>query len=183
MKDEIAQAYSNHRDLVTELSEACDGCPGRCCTGRFWSSAELSEHEQTIPLFADVMVKDDAGKHVIPFVEDRCTFLSKLGKCSIYEDRPVACRSYVCHTGGKRSIDIIYDYQAHRKHLSKKGLMPTRAGYTKAFFYIEGDYDSATPHLRDLKGNAGAAVGRYFPHTETYKTVGAFDTDGNFRRA
>lgn len=182
MENETVRQYATYLDAVTELTDACDGCPGRCCTGRFWTSIEITEHEQSIPLFADVMVKDVDDKHVIPFVEGRCVFLSKVGKCTIYEDRPSSCRSYVCHTGGKRSIDIIYDYQAHRKHLSKKGLMPARTDYMKAFFYIDGDYESSTPHLRDLKVSKNVEVGRYFPTEESYRTVGRFDDDGKFKR-
>ena len=174
--------YQAYLQSVTHLTDACDGCPGRCCTSRFWEAVELTEREQSIPLFADVMIEAEDGRKLLPFVEDRCVFLSAAGKCNIYENRPAACRSYVCHWGDRRSVDIILNYQAHRKHLSKKGLMPRSWDYAKAFFYVVGDLESSVYHLRELRGRQDVEIGRYYPSTDTCKVVGKFDAKGRFTK-
>lgn len=163
---------------LTKLTDACEGCPGRCCTRRFWTAVHLTTTEARNPLFKGKVGHTISGDPVIRFGSRACPFLNQnTGRCKIYEDRPMACRSYVCHTAGGHSTKVIREFPALRRHLKRKGLEPA-AG---SFFYLEGAAESVW-HLRLLRGAKSKTVWRYNATTGRCETVGRFDRRGKFTR-
>jgi len=68
--------------------------------------ARLSKHLRIRPaeVVERYMVMDDEGEYV--FKSAPCPFLGKDNRCSVYEDRPNACRDYP-HTNRKRFHQIL----------------------------------------------------------------------------
>jgi Fe-S-cluster containining protein len=163
---------------LTNLTDACDGCPGRCCTRRFWTSVHLTKNESRNPVFKGKVGFNVSGEPVIWFNNRACPFLNQnTGKCKIYDDRPMACRGYVCHTAGGHSTKVIYRFPALMKHLKRKGLLPP----DKSFFYLEGEKESVW-HLRELRGAKNKDVGRFNFTTGRYEIIGRFGRNGKFKR-
>ena len=74
----------------------CITCGGKCCNGSMFTKVSLTDTEAPV-------IKGLGGKveRNIPFSEQvldvrgGCQFL-KTGRCSIYSQRPKACREWVC---------------------------------------------------------------------------------------
>jgi Fe-S-cluster containining protein len=52
------------------------------------------------PFAVDVPMREASGRvvfeRVLPYVEGRCQFLGEDDRCTIYDDRPGACRAFQC---------------------------------------------------------------------------------------
>ncbi|MGF1633601.1 MAG: YkgJ family cysteine cluster protein [Phycisphaerae bacterium] len=83
----------------------CTGCTAACCRRTVSDFAVLlqTEHERRRfgPWSVTLPVADEAGvlrhERVITYRDDgRCPFLGDDDRCTIYEDRPEACRAFEC---------------------------------------------------------------------------------------
>ncbi len=85
-------------------SPPCDQCTGLCCTAQAsWTGVHLTKEEVEREPFKSIAVpsKDDARQMVFDFdLEDGCCrFLDRATRrCTIYHDRPEACRRFDCRT-------------------------------------------------------------------------------------
>ncbi len=71
----------------------CKGCPGLCCT-RASKHVSLSPDEAT-----HLGIKGTPDDHGQVALSLPCKFLKK-GQCSVYSERPVACKFYPVQFGG-----------------------------------------------------------------------------------
>lgn len=166
---------------LTNLTDACKGCPGRCCTRRFWDTVHLTRNESRDPRFKGMLGINAEGDPVLVMGKTACHFLDrKTGRCLIYKSRPMACRGYVCHTAGGRSTEVIHEFPALRRHLYRQGLVPAPLR-PQAFFYLDGAPTSVR-HLRELRGSKSADVARYNGSRDRHEIVGRFDPKGKFHR-
>lgn len=82
----------------------CDRCTAECCRQNASEYAVLLADDAERSRFAAfsswLRVKDDAGgerfERVILYREGVCPFLGTDNRCTIYEDRPRACRRFEC---------------------------------------------------------------------------------------
>lgn len=109
--------------MKANLTDACEGCPGRCCTRRFWGYIHLTTTESRSPVFRGKLGITTEGDTVLTMGVRTCHFLGKDGRCSIYEQRPIACRGYVCHDGDEHSKNVIEGFPALKRHLKRKSLI------------------------------------------------------------
>lgn len=83
------------------VTSACDTCPGRCCSRAFgFESIKLTSAEALMPVFRPYAELWLNGSYYLPMgtgVRGKCRFLNNANRCSIYEQRPEACRGFVCH--------------------------------------------------------------------------------------
>ena len=86
-------------------SSPCDCCTAQCCRQTVSEYAVLLQGDEARRLAAWSVwldVADDAGvvrsERVIPYRDGRCPFLGDDDRCTIYEDRPAACRAFECVT-------------------------------------------------------------------------------------
>ena len=177
---------------MTNLTDACTGCPGRCCTRRFWGAVHLTKEEGRDPRFKGMIGVNSDGDPTLVMGKTACHFLDrKTGHCKIYETRPMACRGYVCHAGGAADDEdwsvygvhsdyVIHQFPALRRHLKRLGLLPDKPN-DDTYFYVRGT-DSAEWHLRDLRGHKDAKVVRYSARKHLHRVVGEFDEEGKFHR-
>ena len=108
--DELAQLYREVDALYAAWS-----CPGttECCrfgvTGRqpYVTSIELAAIRRAIARRGAPLA---ASKRALPITEDAereriCPMLDRTGRCSIYADRPLGCRTFYCDraTAGPRA--------------------------------------------------------------------------------
>ena len=84
----------------------CDLCTAACCkqNGHAYA-ARLQDDEirKFAPFAIDVPIARDDGdvnrltyERVLPYIEGRCQFLGDDDRCTIYDDRPRACRQFQC---------------------------------------------------------------------------------------
>lgn len=95
-----------------ELGELCSKCGGKCC--RCHTQILLSDMD-------DIDKLDELGANI---EDDRtfgltilcpsgiCGFLKK-GKCSIYKDRPMACREFDCRDPRRQDSVVFEDFPEH----------------------------------------------------------------------
>ncbi len=163
------------------LTDACEGCPGRCCTRRFWSAVRLTKTEARDPMFKGKLTVTEDGELALSMGKQACFFLEK-GRCSIYENRPMACRGYVCHTAGGYSSQVIEEFPALKAHLKRKKIKWAPEHMTH---YQVDSVEGFHRRLRDitlLPGHRGKRVFRYNAKTRAYTFAGRFDRKGNFIR-
>lgn len=80
----------------------CGECTAACCkqNGHEFAAILRGDERRRFAAFAtDVPIH--AGDHIIvesvlPYVAGRCQFLGSGDRCSIYDDRPQACRAFQC---------------------------------------------------------------------------------------
>ncbi len=168
---------------MTNLTDACLGCPGRCCTRRFWGRVCLTDSEARDPLFKPHLTMGGAG-FALAMGKHTCPFL-KRGRCSIYKDRPVACRGYVCHTAGGYSTATIHRFPALKRHLARHKLLP-EALPPKSYFWQENeghfDPDERYWHLKDIPAIPLGDVWRWEAQRYQSRRVGWFDKELKFHR-
>ena len=116
--------------VETNTTPVCSECPGRCCTRRRWvfSYAALTMREAGLPLFAPhVQWRQNADDHKrqLPWLplDPKCPFLQKDNRCGIYDDRPDACRGYVCYASPDTE-EHIKQYPTHRRLLNRWKVLP-----------------------------------------------------------
>ena len=80
----------------------CHNCHAACCRQNGHDYAAILRGEE-IRRFAPFAVKVPirrAGRivveHALPYIKGRCQFLGADNRCTIYEDRPRACRDFQC---------------------------------------------------------------------------------------
>lgn len=167
---------------MTNLTDACLGCPGRCCTRRFWNLVHLTKEESRNPIFKGKLTLSADGGIALSLGRTACHFLDrKTGHCRIYEDRPMACRGYVCHQGDDHSTAVIHRFPALKRHLKRQGLLPELKP-EDSFFYVEKAGAASAWHLRGLRGHKNVKVGYYSYRRGTYEIIGRFDRSGKFHR-
>jgi hypothetical protein len=82
----------------------CDQCFAACCKQNGHEFAAVLQGEGERRRFAafaqDVtFVRPDGTigvERVLPYVNGRCQFLGEDDRCTIYDDRPLACRQFEC---------------------------------------------------------------------------------------
>ena len=90
------------------FSFACQAC-GRCCHHQriALSPYEIVRLARGLAMTTGQLIEQytDEGGTILRFVEGQCVFLDPAGKCSVYRDRPLACRLYplarYCHSTGE----------------------------------------------------------------------------------
>lgn len=113
------------RTFPVRSSKSCVTCPSHCCSNKFgYQSIRLNREEREHPLFKDHLVDGEVlrleGRH--------CRFLDPAAnRCTIYADRPEACRGFVCHdveNQGAGTLAMIYRHRKLRAHLEAEGQLP-----------------------------------------------------------
>ncbi len=66
----------------------CNKCDGRCCSYRD-IILEKVEKDKYISIITD------EGYFALPMIDGKCPYL-KDNRCSIYETRPIGCRTFEC---------------------------------------------------------------------------------------
>jgi hypothetical protein len=81
----------------------CDLCSAACCkqNGHAYAALLQDDEIRKFAAFAvDVPIRsvDDrlTFERVLPYVDGRCQFLGSDDRCTIYDDRPRACRAFQC---------------------------------------------------------------------------------------
>ena len=84
----------------------CGACYAACCKQNGHEFAALLQGEDELRRFrpfAQSVVMASGGAHpvverVLPYRDGRCVFLGSDDRCTVYEDRPQACRAFQCVT-------------------------------------------------------------------------------------
>ena len=83
----------------------CGLCTAACCKQNGHEFAALLQGDEVrklAPFAVDVPLATGDGRlayeRVLPYVAGRCQFLGDDDRCTIYEDRPLACRRFQCVT-------------------------------------------------------------------------------------
>jgi Fe-S-cluster containining protein len=92
----------------------CEKCGGACCKYFCFEIDEPEDYEEFedirwYVLHDGVSVHIDDGDWYIA-IENRCNALDPYGRCSIYEDRPLICRSYSPEDGCDYTGGGDYEY-------------------------------------------------------------------------
>ena len=81
----------------------CDLCSAACCKQNGHAYAVLlrdDEIRKFAPFAIDVPISDADNRpsyeRVLPYINGRCQFLGDNDRCTIYDDRPRACRAFQC---------------------------------------------------------------------------------------
>jgi Fe-S-cluster containining protein len=80
----------------------CHLCTAACCrqNGREYAAIVRGDEVRKFAAYSvDVPFRSECGvviERVLPYVGGRCQFLDEEDRCSIYEDRPAACRGFEC---------------------------------------------------------------------------------------
>lgn len=84
-------------------SSPCHRCTAQCCRQTAAEFAVLLQGEREQRRFhawsISLALKDEHGtrcERVIPYREGMCPFLGSDDRCTIYDDRPQACRDFEC---------------------------------------------------------------------------------------
>jgi Fe-S-cluster containining protein len=97
---------SGSRVRIAVVGESpCELCTAACCKQNGHEFAALLRDEEVrrfAPFAVDVALTGADGslryERVLPYVAGRCQFLGGDDRCTIYEDRPRACRAFQCVT-------------------------------------------------------------------------------------
>jgi Fe-S-cluster containining protein len=80
----------------------CSTCSANCCKQNGHDFAVLLQDDEPRKFAAfsvDVAIQQNGRiitERVFPYVNGRCQFLDAEDRCTIYEDRPRACRQFEC---------------------------------------------------------------------------------------
>ncbi len=97
-------AASRRVRIAVAGASPCGQCSAVCCRQNVSEYAVLLEGEAERRRFAawsvSLPLSDGVGavrhERVIAYREGRCPFLGENDRCTIYEDRPAACRRFEC---------------------------------------------------------------------------------------
>lgn len=97
-----------------DMDPTCNKCGGKCCNYFCFEIDEPEDYEEFedirwYVLHDGVSVHIDDGDWYIA-IENRCQALDPYGQCSIYEDRPLICRSYSTDDGCDYTGSGDYEY-------------------------------------------------------------------------
>jgi uncharacterized protein len=102
------QFEQNHKDVFSKID--CLDC-GNCCktTSPIFLNADIDRLAKSFRMksgefIAQYLHRDEEGDYVLN--SSPCAFLEADNKCSVYEDRPKACREYP-HTNRKNMHGIL----------------------------------------------------------------------------
>lgn len=92
------------KHIRSEPKLDCLRCPGLCCEVAGYvavGQAEIARLAQALNLNPTEFVRkhtwqNNRGERLIKAVADRCQFLGKDRRCTVYEARPNQCRAYFC---------------------------------------------------------------------------------------
>jgi hypothetical protein len=93
------------RIRIAILGESpCDLCTAACCkqNGHAYAARLQDDEVRKFAAFAiDVPIRRDDDnrltyERVLPYINGRCQFLGDDDRCTIYDDRPRACRQFQC---------------------------------------------------------------------------------------
>ena len=95
---------SGRRIRIAIVGESpCDLCTAACCKQNGHAYAAIlrdDEIRKFAPFAIDVpIIRADivlTFERVLPYIEGRCQFLGDDDRCTIYDDRPGACRQFQC---------------------------------------------------------------------------------------
>lgn len=120
-------------DIPTTVSDVCSECPGRCCTNRRWQfyKVELTMREAEHPALKEHVAwhqNPDDPKRKKPWIvmDPKCPLLGRDNRCTVYEDRPAACRSYMCFYEPD-IMKTLEKYPTHLRLLNKWKVLPGQA--------------------------------------------------------
>lgn len=88
--------------LETPTISPCHKCFAACCkqNGHEFAALLQGDEVRRFAAFAQrVTIRQDdllRVEHVLPYVSGKCQFLGDDDLCTIYEDRPAACRAFEC---------------------------------------------------------------------------------------
>lgn len=106
-------------------SKVCDSCPARCCSRVFnYPLVGLTAAEADSPVFRKHRARHPGTtRWFIPFGRRGCPYL-KLGRCSIYGNRPEECRMYLCFDNPDAAVWLSYQAcgEEHKRFLESHGL-------------------------------------------------------------
>ncbi len=81
----------------------CDLCTAACCKQKGHAYAALLQDDEIRKFAAfaiDAPIRTSDGRltyeRVLPYIAGRCQFLGDDDRCTIYDDRPRACRQFQC---------------------------------------------------------------------------------------
>jgi Fe-S-cluster containining protein len=80
----------------------CDLCDAACCkqNGHEFAARLQDDEVRKFAAFAIDVPIESRGRltyeRVLPYVDGRCQFLGDDARCTIYDDRPLACRQFQC---------------------------------------------------------------------------------------
>ncbi len=124
-------------------SRVCDTCAAHCCSQKFgYQAINLTCEERENPLFKPHLTDFGCLK-----LEGRyCRFLDASSfRCTIYDQRPQACRRFVCFdTEGQDPtiLAMVYRSRGLRAHLESHGALPP---LTEDLFWSENERRVPTP--------------------------------------
>lgn len=150
---ELACSSPNHNSTVADLIDAvigfcrqhidCSACHNTCCAGlsvyadniflkNLTSTAlRTMDERESIDLVLRVLKLDHTMKWtLLKNADSKCTFLSRKGKCLIYEARPLVCRLHTCincePSFQEMKNTLYYAYQEALK-VEMQDLLPSKA--------------------------------------------------------
>lgn len=92
------------KHILSEHKLDCLRCPGICCEMAGYvavGQAEIARLAAALNLPLNEFMRkhtwqNNRGERLIKSASDRCQFLGKDRRCTIYEARPNQCRAYFC---------------------------------------------------------------------------------------
>lgn len=88
--------------LETRSISPCHKCFAACCrqNGHEFAALLQGDEVRKFAAFAErVAIRQEDSlrvEYVLPYVAGKCQFLGDDDRCTIYEDRPTACRAFEC---------------------------------------------------------------------------------------
>jgi len=151
----IEEKGTDHR-----LSSVCDSCPAHCCSRSYgYTQISLTYDERQNPLFIPHLSDDKRG---LKLEGRHCRFLDVLThRCTIYEQRPVACQGFVCYdtlNQGNAARAVVRKNKKLAAHLEKHGVLPE----LKAdMYWIRNEFGEISRPTEDKP--------KWPPHAECYE--------------
>ncbi len=144
------------------VGTGCEGCGGRCCTAKFgFTSLSLTRSEAMSLRFVDKAYprhtwNPDTDDWLYPMTED-CQYKEPSGLCSIYEERPYACRGFLCYADqGPAVAKAVRNWTELYDHLRSKGVLPKADG---GFFAEIPQPHTTEDHMKEIEAELLSGLG------------------------